>query len=218
MRKQFICLAKSWKHHNYCIAGKVVEQGNVLETWFRPVASGENNAIPEYGVNFGVGDIVSCEVEGPAPAGHQTENYLLSTNPRWNVIGRLPLGGFEKLADQPSKLWMDGYSSSLGLNDKLPSFYADSCGCSLYLIKIESTEIISVGKEGPRGEYTQRRLLFNYNGLPYNLAVTDPQLSNKYSFLAPGESMRLGPCLLTISLGEPYAGCLYKLAAGYIGL
>ncbi len=218
MKKFFVCMAKSWKHGNYCVAGKEVVQNKIVSNWFRPVFNGENNAIPGSYVNFDVADIVSCEVESHCPAGHQTENYLLSGDPDFRVIGSLPLSSMESLADHPRMLWKDGFSSVLGVNDKLPCCYAGDCKGSLYLIRLSSAVITSVVKEGVRSEYLQRRVLFNYNGLPYNLAVTDPQLSSAYGFLAPEESRDLGPCLLTISLGEPYAGSLYKLAAGYISL
>lgn len=221
MRKMFVCLAKSWKHGNYCIAGKEVVRTNdryIVKNWFRPVLDGENSAVPLHDVRFEIGYLVSCDVECALKSGHQTENYILSKKPNWKIVGKLSDSVVKSLADNPAQLWSNGFNSSLGLNDKVPEHLFEECKNSLHMIRLDCADVICVKKESYQKEYTQRRLVFVYNSSHYNLPITDPCLSSMYANLSPGESAHIGPCLITVSLGEPYAGSIYKLVAGYISL
>ncbi len=51
----------------------------------------------------------------------------------------------------------------------------------------------------------------------YALWVTDPEIERRYLAKLDGD-YQIGECHLTISLGEPFQGAVYKLIAAIIGL
>jgi len=53
---------------------------------------------------------------------------------------------------------------------------------------------------------------FKFGGVDYWLWVTDPIYERRYLAQDDGE-YALGPCYLTVSVGEPYGGYAYKLVA-----
>ena len=81
--------------------------------------------------------LVDVPVLGPRPKDYQTENWLLDPEYYWEKAGRLSWFDLPALVDPVAALWIDGYSTYNGLNDKIPleaaasvpgSFAADSPG------------------------------------------------------------------------------------------
>ena len=57
----------------------------------------------------------------------------------------------------------------------------------------------------------------DYNNIQYRLSVTDPEIERQYLQEAEGEyHLPKSDVCLTISLGEPFQGFVYKLVAGVI--
>jgi len=66
----------------------------------------------------------------------------------------------------------------------------------------------------------KNRVYFYYNDNPYDLSLTDPAWEQRLALISPGKYPAAGLDIpagaetwLTLSLGEPYQGECYKLAA-----
>jgi hypothetical protein len=150
------------------------------------------------------------------PRSYQTENYLVDESKKWVRVARFPEPKLPGLCDQPETLWINGHHSTGGSNDRIPVETANAAvASSLLFIRPERFKF-QVGEE----TLTRKRKVraeFSYNGALYNLTVTDP-LFEKFCFdKDPGEyALNDTDVFLCISLGEPYEGYCYKLAAAVI--
>ena len=161
-------------------------------------------------------DFVDVPVLGPRPAGHQRENWLLDPDRRWARADRLGLSQLPTWADAVDSLWINGSSTSNGLNDKVPASEANTLDTSLYLIEA-NLEICVFNPEAARGDFRRRvQGRFRHNGTDYRMWVTDPDQEQKY-FAGPNGSYQLGKCYLTVSLSlAAIYGYHYKLIAAII--
>ena len=220
--KQIVCLANSRKLAGRCIAGRewTTEQG--AGNWFRPVSERDNQEVSEYERQYEDGsdprvlDIVKVPVLKPKPHGHQTENWLLDDEYYWQKVGTFPPLEMPKLEDPVKPLWVDGYSTYHGRNDKIPLESASDVRGSLRLIRIPRIKL-SVFAPGEAFGNAKRRVQgrFDHAGTRYALWVTDPRYERAYLAKLNGD-YELGECYLTISLGEPYEGDCHKFIAAII--
>ena len=113
-------------------------------------------------------------------------------------------------------LWIDGYSTINGNNDRIPLDLAKSLSSSLLLVHVEQLQL-SVLAPGEAFGSSKRRVQgrFQYAKKRYDLWVTDPAYERQYLKQDDG-AYSLGPCYLTISLGEPWNDFCYKLIAAII--
>jgi hypothetical protein len=118
--------------------------------------------------------------------------------------------------DPGGPLWLNGCSSQHGLNDRMPEDRLADVSRSLYLIRPEPLRLVVAEETNDAGQARRRvRAHFNFGEHPYCLAVTDPWV--EFHFLVKGEGETcFDEALLCISLGEPYHGHAYKLAATLI--
>jgi hypothetical protein len=186
-RKSILCLAKSWRPHGHCVAGKVFDNGKT-GAWLRPVNAANENAISnadaEYkdGTSADVLDIVSIPFTEAKPDGHQTENEHIDPNYYW--IKRrdatwADVKGATDVLEGP--LWSNSDRSYHGINDKVSAAEAGTFKQSLYLIKPDQLDLVA-GDESKFGGGTQRRIRadFRFNGVRYNFVGTDPWISAEY--------------------------------------
>ncbi len=208
-----ICFAKSRKYQGYCIAGKRFDNGR----WFRPVSTLPCGALARRHVrcNFFFEakplDIVSVPVTREEGHYFQTENMYIAENRRWKRKGRLPWHEVARYLDSPETLWLNGFFSAHGKNDRIPdSAIRDRhIGSSLYLIQPEFLRIGTVEtQKGPKV-----RAYFRYNGDVYNFTVTDPKIEKQYGKAKTGTTLDCQDLYLCVSLGEVYEGSAYKLVA-----
>lgn len=202
MIKTIIIFANSVKHKQHCVAGKDV----ITKQWIRPV-----------------GDVNGCELtdsqtmyQNPhgkylakplqkmninfiqhAPLLNQPENYVIS-NDLWTQNYKIERDDTENFLDNPNDLWIDGVSKEDRVNFALIQSGNIPILQSLYLIKIYNPTI----------DKQTRRAIFDYNGLTYNLAITDPKImhfndNQKFYYFV-------------ISLGENFNGFCYKLVAAIL--
>lgn len=217
MRKTFICLAKSARDNNLCIAGKELNPDGTLGSWFRPIGR-VDEAVPASECAFDMLDIVSCEVERHKPSSTQPENYILSSKPGWTVDGSFPMKKIATLCDNPPELWSTGAdcSSYHGSNDKVAEEIAEKHNNSLFFVSLSSATIRKNDESWDSPKH-KLRFTFKYNQTNYTIAATDLVLSNLFwNTLAVGESAQLGKCYVTVSLAQPFQGYCYKLVAGYV--
>jgi hypothetical protein len=223
-KKTIVCLANSRKKYpNRCVAGKEFRRGN-FAAWIRPISDQLNGdlALKHRGYEDerdpSLLDIMKVSFEEPRPQGCQKENHLIDSDTRWVREGSIDWEQLAAAVDHvDGPLWINGYSGSNGLNDRIPEGAARELPNSLLLIEPEEIEI-AVGMEGgyEKPPYKKTRAHFHLNGHEYILAVTDPPIEDKYRKKEVGSYAVRTPTRLCISIGESFNGFCYKLVAGMI--
>lgn len=219
--KRVVCLANSRKLSGRCVAGREVRRRK-LGDWIRPVSKRDGREVSEYERQYQDGsdprvlDIISIPVLKPLPEQWQTENWLLDDEYYWKKEGTWSRFELSELVDPVAPLWVDGYHTYHGRNDKIPDESMRAVSDSLRLIHAKRTrlQVFSPGEAfGNRKRRVQAH--FRQAGTNYALWVTDPRYERRYLAKLDG-TYDIGQCYLTISLGEPYQGACYKLVAAII--
>jgi hypothetical protein len=217
--KRVLCLANSRKLSGRCVAGpEATNDGPTV--WIRPVSSREHQEVSEYERQYENGsdpkvlDLIDIPLIKRIPKEYQQENWLLDPDRYWVKIGSVVPDDLDRYVHPESPLWIDGYSTYNGLNDKVPIDLAKTLETSLRLIRVGKVTL-SVFESG--FVHTKRRVQaqFQYSGSRYGLWVTDPRYETEYLARGNGD-YPIGPCCLTISLGEAFQGACYKLVAAII--
>ena len=216
MIKRIVCLANSRKRTERCVAGIEIE-GHKRGPWIRPVSDRPDHELSKKERQFANGkeprllDIIDVPVLGPAPHGHQRENWLLDHRVRWTYVKSIDWENLALIADKTKSLWPNGYHTHYGTNDHVPLAEVESLDSSLQLIHVDGVQL-SVFKEYYR---PQLRAQFSFAGSEYRLKVTEPNFETAYFARGDGE-YDLGESYLTISLSEAFNDACYKLAAAVI--
>ena len=220
--KRIVCLANARKLSGRCVAGREWTAGKAAGRWIRPVSARENQEVSEYERQYDDGsdprvlDIIDVPVLGPRPDGFQTENWLLDPEYYWEKAGVCSPFDLPALADPVEPLWVDGHSTYHGSNDTIPIEAQGEASGSLRLIRVEDVALDVVAPGEAFGNAKRRvRGRFVHAGRDYALWVTDPVYERRYLAKLDG-TYRIGECHLTVSLGEPYQGAIYKLIAAII--
>lgn len=220
--KRIVCLANSRKLAGRCIAGREWATGKGGGSWIRPVSARDNQEVSEYERQYEDGsdprvlDIIDVPMLGPQPEGYQTENWLLDPEYYWEKVGSYSPLDLSALADPVEPLWVDGYSTYHGRNDKIPIEAENEASGSLRLVGVEeiALEVFAPGEAfGNPKRRVQGR--FVHAGRNYAFWVTDPLYERRYLAKLDG-TYRIGGCHLTVSLGEPYGNAIYKFIAAII--
>ncbi len=217
--KRIVCLANSRKHSERCIAGLEIEGGH-LGNWIRPVSSRPMGEIgyPERRLaddsDPELLDILEIPMLGSRPNGCQTENHLIDHNSSWVKEGEFPKHQLLQHCRAPDPLWLNGYDSAHGLNDRMPEEQVQSLSDSLVLAEPQQLCI------GIRLEAAKLRVRaeFRLAGQKYNLGVTDPVVERQCLSRAEGFHTYRKRAVACISIGEPFNGYCYKLVASIIPL
>ncbi len=217
-----VCLAYSRMPNGRCVAGRELRTDGRLDGWIRPVVGGEDEGVTEESSRYEDGglprllDVLDVPVAEPRPEGHQRENWLLDPGRRWTRVSRFDVDALPKWADTVDSLWLNGFGTSNGVNDKVPAQAASALDASLYLIEAD-LEVRVFNPGAARGDFRRRvQGRFRYNGADYRMWITDPDQEQKY-FAGPNGSYQIGECLLTVSLSlAAYYGFHYKLIAAII--
>lgn len=197
---EIVILANSIKHRQHCIAGKCVNSGR----WIRPVSNQQGAELSNeqaqcqnpYGV-FPVKPLQKVRmgfVEN-VPLLHQPENYLIDGN-RWQQHYSVSLDHLANYVDNPQDLW--GRESRVVYATISDGTYV--VPQSLYLVQVQNLNLYYTDERKRRAEFT-------YNGIEYDLAVTDPSFDD--IILEQREIQGI----LCVSLGEEFQGYCYKLVA-----
>jgi hypothetical protein len=220
MRKLFVCLANSRKYSGRCIAGielatgsdgqlHIVRNQENNPKWIRPISQNEFGELyNEWVRHIRLGDLVEVElstVQEGYPPQYQSEN--LPFQPDSIVVKEHLNLHYERL----SKLIINDKTPLFGCKrSALPTESAISLGRSLQLIRVENADIHWRDELGKR---PQERLRFTYNNTIYDLPMTDIEFLEKY-LLDNDILKKANEVFLTVSLGLPFGGKMYKLAAG----
>ena len=220
--KRMVCLANSRKWNERCIAGRELQNEESPGSWVRPVSAREHEGVSLSEQRLGDGgeprlmDVIDVPVLEARPKLYQSENWLLDPERRWERVRRISPEELERLADPIAPLWRSGFNSTNGLNDRIPNSLAESEKSSLRFIRVDSLTLSLFRPGGASGD-NRRRIQgkFRYAGNDYSLRVTDPAYERRYQTRVTG-TYRIGETYLTISLGEPFEGYVYKLIAAVI--
>jgi len=220
--KRMVCLANSRKVSGRCIAGIELDRGGQRLGWLRPVSSRPTREVSDRELRYPDGsaprvlDILEVALLRPLPEEHQQENWLLDPASSARYVGRFPWDRLAALLDPPRALWIDGYHTFHGHNDRVPHEQAKRLVDSLRLIHVESLTLVVFAPHETFGD-PRRRIQgrFVHSGVEYRLWVTDPVYERVY-LAKPDGVYRISDCYLTVSLGEPHEGYCYKLIAAII--
>lgn len=208
--KEIICLANSRRLQGRCVAGRDIKTNE----WVRPVSSGETLTINQ--IKFKDGsipkllDVIRFPCKEQAPLFCQPENILIEKG-IWEKLGRYDKK-IENLCDYPKSLWWNDKPGQDRIEEEF--LRKNKIDQSLFFIKLASVII----RRRSRAEYgIKTRAVFSYNGVEYDLGVTDPDIENEYKEKPCGDyRLNTRQIYLCISLGGPFKGYCYKLAAGVI--
>lgn len=219
--KRIICLANSRKLSGRCIAGQELADGYVGD-WIRPVSGREHEEVSERERGYQDGrdpqvlDVIDVPLIEPRPRTFQSENWLLDDGYYWTKVGRLEPDDLADHVDNAGPLWLNVGSTRAGTNDEIPVDQANELTSSLTLVHVPGVQV-AVFSPGAAWGNPKRRVQarFELGGEDYGLWITDPIYERRYLRMDDGE-YALGPSYLTVSLGEPYGGYVYKLVAAVI--
>ena len=217
--KRIVCLANSRMWGGSCVAGKELLIGGKIGGWIRPVGAIEGEGLPPWIRQYSNGseprllDIIEVPVLDMAPAGHQQENWLVDESRSWTKVGDLSSKVLPNLADPVDRLWIDEEGTTSGLNDRFAVEMADTIEDSLRLLRVAKLDL-KVWQPGKDFGNETRRVYgrFWVSDTEYQLSVTDPEIEREY-LAQPNGYCSIESCYLTVSLGKPYKGDIYKLIA-----
>ena len=218
-RKKIVCLANSRKYSRYCVAGKEISESGISK-WIRPVSNPENRELSINDIILQhkkipkLLDIITVSLKNHLPFSYQTENYITDKSRLWVKNSELPVSHLPGLCDDTNFLWINGYHSYNGFNDRIPANMAERClTSSLLFIRPENIYVIVA--EGAYGKKIRAR--FTFRGVKYWLAITDPIAETQYLEEDVGEyPLDSDEVYFTVSISEPYNNYCYKLVAGVV--
>lgn len=205
---EIVILANSIKFGKHCVAGKLVG----TQHWIRLVSNKQGSELDD-------GHVLVCNPYGAYPVKvlqkvyvkilseepliNQPENCLIDTNVHWRQNFKIDRAELDQYIDNPRFLfWEAGdslsYTEIQNGNIKINN--------SLFLVRVRNLRLFTnVFKEKIR-----RKAEFLYNGIVYNLSVTDPNFDNLYH-----NQQHYEEAVLCVSLGVPFHvdNCCYKIVA-----
>jgi hypothetical protein len=221
MLKRIVCLANSRKLQGRCVAGRELRKTG-SGPWIRPISDRPTEEVSEEERRYQDGsdprilDVIDVPLIAARPNGYQTENWLLDAQYYWMKRGTFRWEDLGDLRDQDGSLWLNGFSSYNGINDRVPLTRAMELTSSLKLIHVNRLDL-RVFAPGEAFGNAKRRVqaVFTFDATDYALWVTDPVVEREYLAKSDGD-YPLRNVYLTISIGEPYQDYCYKLVATVI--
>jgi hypothetical protein len=217
MRKRIVVLANSVKHvPGRCIAGREVRsEAGIMEIgpWVRPVSTiGEGELYSQHFVlqdstSPQPFDVIEVNLDSPGADATQPENWFIAEGEgRWNRVDSLDIKSvIDLLVENPKNLWEQPSVKTDRVTKEFLTLNPPHQ--SLYLLDLRNATILVNGKK--------YRIRFSFNGLNYDLAITDPLISK----IIGEQTISINKCLACISLApafiNKYDGIAYhyKLAA-----
>lgn len=218
--KRIVCLANSRKPGGRCVAGKTMD----YRTWVRPVSDPAGGSIADEDRHYEDGrdvdllDVIDIPILGAVATPLQAENWQIDPRWYWTRVDQLAASRLEELADAPGALWLNGFSTVPGKNDRIPDERVDALesGVSLHFIRVPNLRIRVITPGIAFGDHKRKvRGAFRWSGEDYDFTITDPVIEARFKAGPDGEFAQ-GERYLTVSLAEPDRGFAYKLIAAVI--
>lgn len=223
-KKTIVCLANSRKLGGRCVAG-LEFTGNRLGSWIRPVSSAEKGELLAQRLYSDRSDpqlldVIEMELLAPKATQYHPEDHLIQVGCPWVRRGIFPRAELEPATEKPlGCLWINGGSSSNGVNDVIPAPAAAQLGSSLKLIQPKDL-VMTLHTEGALFGKPRRvvRGEFSFGRYDYVLSVTDSAIETRFRTAAEGAELSLPHPLLCLSVSEiiEKQNACYKLIAGVI--
>lgn len=220
MDKLFVCMAVSYKYGGRCIGGIELTQKqnntysliveNDTPKWVRPVT--RNTAHGEIPMHLSstcnVMDIVKLTDVEACPDCAQSENYYFRNIEK---VGHLTTNAetLDMLCDRRHSLIFGNRGKAVH-----PDSY-ENMGYSLMLIKADDVNFFMETRYGT--DRQRLRVNFSYNGICYDLPVTDPEYCEQADYDVDSLNGK-NAYYMTLSLGVEYEGWHSKLVANVISL
>lgn len=196
-----------------------------MGSWVRPLGNAESGELHSERLYAGYEepkllDVIEIEFLRERRASYRPEDCLVNASKKWVKNGTFPRGGLLAAVEQPGGgLWIDGYSSSYGLNDRIGAVLARNLTTTLKLVRPAELRMW-VQIEGQNFGKPRRKVRgqFQCGTLNYIFAVTDPVVEQEFRALAEGSTKTLKDPILCLSVSEMFAqqNACYKLIAGVI--
>ena len=220
-----LCLANSRKPPSgRCIAGKVIEDDELTQTWIRPVSERVTHEVSEEERRYEEGtkaqllDLVRVPLKQPDPAGHQVENHVLDDRYYWAKEGTASWDLVRAAVDPyDADFWVSGQSTYHGLHDKVSEADVQNIASSLKLVLVPELTISVKSESGFEDNPARRRVRgkLALNGVRYWLSITDPEVEESYLVRGDGE-YEIGEAALCVSLVEVWNGFAFRVIASVI--
>jgi hypothetical protein len=225
LKKRIIVLANSWKHSGRCIAGREIVhegEGYRLGGWVRPISgAAQQGELTMRDIMLSPGrtpEILSA-VEVSLGAQHgdatQPENWHLMHCPLRDLSSDYARPDFDLLIEEPENLWLQpGMPTDRIEHEELLRHPPARSICCIQPDKLT----LAFWTTGALKQ--KRRARFEYRGVRYDLAMTDPLVSDRHCDRFPLDNeppveIGLDPrrVLLCVSLARDYLGHHFKVVA-----
>lgn len=212
--REILILANSRKHSGHCIAGIDLDSGE----WVRPIndprvsrpnstAFLDEDLKELYGDPFGpqLLDCVYMEFSKEIPEIYQPENELIKRT-EWEFINKLPVESLDEFIDPDPCEWLCNPREKMDRISRI-KMESNPVSSSLTLLHLNEADnepkmLHSITAYGS----PQTRLSFTYEGIHFNLSLTDKSvLQKRYS-----DEKMLEDFYLTVGIGE-----LFSLTSSY---
>jgi len=234
IKKEFIIIVKSIKSNEYCVAGRAIERVDtgvrLLDNWIRPISSkSENGAVSEREMILSDSrkprflDVIQIEVNANKGSGIQPENWIMSDT-KWKKLGKVSLASIsDSLAENPDDLWCSNSCETHRISTQ--AYFEKGFNSSICIVEPEHFEMQIYYEDFEGKPKQRRRAIMRYNGVGYNLPITDQDIHKLYftDFPAPGDKKKTillnsKRCLVAVSLTPVWKGYHYKIVGKIIEL
>lgn len=203
-------MANSRRLQGRCVAGRDIKTNE----WIRPVSSAETLTIDQIKLKDrsipGLLDIIKIPCKERVPIFCQPENILIEKGV-WEKLGIYDKK-IDNLCDYPKTLWWNDKPAQDRIDEEF--LKKNKVGQSLSFIKPDS---ICIRRCLRLDHGIKTRAVFFYNGVEYDLGLTDLDIENEYKEKSCGDyRLNKKQIYLCISLGGSFRGYCYKLVAGVI--
>lgn len=229
--KRIVVLANSIKKGGRCVAGRMLNDDSEVQEWVRPISDAdEGTLMPQHMVTdtakpLNVLDIVDIPLAKHAGDPCHPEDWYVRTA-TWRHRGSFDAKDVPELEETPDGLWLGDRART----DRVACDFLQRQRPlqSLYLIRPVNFRI-RLSREFNRFKgYAQKktRAVFDYNGVEYNLSLTDPVVTDRHCTVFPGLDAPpleivlpcADDCLVCVSLTPSLNDYHYKVVATVLEL
>lgn len=234
--KTILVLANSVKNKGRCIAGReIVSHGGHyhLGPWLRPVSEhgqgelGYADVVYDDAAHIAVLDFATVRLAHHAAEPCQPENWRIDGQKVWtSANARYDIPPIGELEEQPENLWLDPSEESRRISHE--HVMQSPLGFSLCVIRPRNLQLVFWTQHDGPGNYDRPKshARFAYNGVDYDLSLTDPLASERYGvpFPTTGQRRKVVPLrskdgpLICVSLTPDFNGHHYKVVATILGM
>lgn len=229
--KRLLVLANSWKKlPSRCVAGREItmdEKNNlyIIGDWIRPVsAQGQEGSLSPSEITLNTGstvavwDFVRVPVSGPSGNPYQPENCTIDGSQWMSVTSKYQKPPLSLLEENPPDLWLQPGVKT----DRVEHAYLQTHLPAQTLYCIRPTQL-TLSFYTNAFANRKRRVEFAYNGVDYDLGLTDPVASDRYCPNVPAQGqpshdrgLNVNDHLLCVSLAGDFNGWHYKVVAAVL--